>query len=287
MRVHIRSIAGLFTGWQSAISAVKDWRFIIRQQILRLANRAGRYGEAPPIPPLRPHVQCVWENAISPDHSGPVAVVPDGCVDLLWRDERLTVVGPDMTAAYPDLKPGATVLGIRFKPGAAADWLGLAMSEIAGREIPMTDLWGAKAQNLTGEIGEAPTDHARFQILQRFLAEDVPKIGHPRQDAAIIHAFLKTETETESRKILSLRRQLGVSERTLRRRCDELFGYGPKTLDRILRFQRFQVLAQTAASEGLAILALRAGYADQAHLSREIKSLCGMTAGAFVRQLTC
>jgi AraC-like DNA-binding protein len=71
----------------------------------------------------------------------------------------------------------------------------------------------------------------------------------------------------------------------LRRQCNELFGYGPKTLDRILRLQRFQALARTEADEGLACLALRAGYADQAHLTREVQSLCGMTAGEFVHQL--
>ncbi|WP_170301869.1 hypothetical protein [Cupriavidus basilensis] len=36
---------------------------------------------------------------------------------------------------------------------------------------------------------------------------------------------------------------------------------------------------------GLAALAADAGYADQAHLSREIQSLCGMTASALLRQL--
>lgn len=71
-------------------------------------------------------------------------------------------------------------------------------------------------------------------------------------------------------------RALGMSERTLRRRFDESFGYGPKTLDRILRCQRFLWLANRSAGS-TAILAAEAGYSDQAHLIRECRRLTGST----------
>jgi AraC-like DNA-binding protein len=212
--------------------------------------------------------------------------VPDGCVDLLWRDERFSVAGPDITAANPDLKPGTTVLGIRFKPGAATNWLGLPMTEITGSEVPMAELWGRKAADFAERIGEASTAREKLHVIQHLLADEVPRIKRARPDAAAIFEFLNSGTGTESHRIASLRDHLGLSERTLRRRCGEIFGYAPKILARILRFQRFQSLALTDAGEGLAMLALRAGYADQAHLGREIQSLCGMTAGEFVRQLT-
>jgi AraC-like DNA-binding protein len=57
-------------------------------------------------------------------------------------------------------------------------------------------------------------------------------------------------------------------------------GYGPKTLQRILRFQRFLTLAQT--STDLARLALEAGYADQAHLTRECSRLAGLPPAALL-----
>jgi AraC-like DNA-binding protein len=73
-----------------------------------------------------------------------------------------------------------------------------------------------------------------------------------------------------------LGRGLAMSERTLRRRFDESFGYGPKTLDRILRYQRF--LRQVRLSQGSpAILAVEAGYCDQPHLVRESRRLAGCT----------
>ena len=63
---------------------------------------------------------------------------------------------------------------------------------------------------------------------------------------------------------------LGLSERQLRRRFADAVGYGPKTLARVLRFQRFLELA-AANHDDLAGLAFAAGYADQAHLTRECR----------------
>ena len=61
---------------------------------------------------------------------------------------------------------------------------------------------------------------------------------------------------------------LGVSERQLRRRFADAVGYGPKTLARVLRFQRFLALGRRPAATWRA-WRCGAGYADQAHLTRE------------------
>jgi AraC-like DNA-binding protein len=73
-----------------------------------------------------------------------------------------------------------------------------------------------------------------------------------------------------------LMRTLSMSERTLRRRFEQSFGYGPKTLDRILRYQRFLRLAR-GSRQPTAIQAAEAGYADQAHLVRECRRMTGST----------
>jgi transcriptional regulator GlxA family with amidase domain len=77
-------------------------------------------------------------------------------------------------------------------------------------------------------------------------------------------------------RVAALGETLGISERQLRRRFAEAVGYGPKTLARVLRFQRFLALA-AASPHDLAGLAFAAGYADQAHLTRECRQLSGHT----------
>jgi methylphosphotriester-DNA--protein-cysteine methyltransferase len=76
--------------------------------------------------------------------------------------------------------------------------------------------------------------------------------------------------------------QTGISMRQLRRRCDAAVGYGPKTLQRVLKFQRF-VRRIDAGETDLASLAADAGYADQAHLTRECGQLAGVTPAVLPR----
>src|SRR5689334_13275005 len=89
-----------------------------------VAGSVGCYREALPVAPLQRHFACVWTKLIPVDHAGPISVVPDGCVDLLWRDGRLCVAGPDVTPATALPRPGGTIIGVRFRPGAARNWLG-------------------------------------------------------------------------------------------------------------------------------------------------------------------
>ena len=69
-----------------------------------------------------------------------------------------------------------------------------------------------------------------------------------------------------------------LSERQLRRRFTVAVGYGPKTFARIVRFQR--ALAQIRRGDEFAATAAEAGYADQAHMTREVVELAGRTPAA-------
>ncbi len=60
----------------------------------------------------------------------------------------------------------------------------------------------------------------------------------------------------------------------------DAFGYGPKTLARILRFGRALELAR--AEVPFAEAAARTGFADQAHLARDVKELAGVPLGVLL-----
>lgn len=193
------------------------------------------------------------------------------------------VAGPDVTAALPLLQPG-TIVGMRFQPGAASKWLGLPMSEIVGREVDLAELWGSRAHDLAWRLSEKPTVEEQADLLQGLLLRLTVDIEPAPRDAGTIFN-LTGRGSGEDGAIPMLLDRLDISERTLRRRSHDYFGYGPKTLSRILRFQKFQSLARADRDAELSALAFDAGYADQPHLSREIQSLCGMTALNLLRQL--
>jgi AraC-like DNA-binding protein len=251
----------------------------------RLPGRAGSYAETLPAAPLRPHFLCAWVNKVAADHRGPIVIVPDGCVDLLWRKDRFLVVGPDAVAARPDLGAGSTILGLRFNPGAAARWLNVPMTDLVGCEVEMADIWGHKARTIAEQLPVAACDQDRLHLLQRLLLDLPAARESPPLDAALIFGLTQANVAEQEGGIAQIRDVLGVSERSLRRRCHDAFGYGPKRLHRILRLQAFMDRVRRKEALGLGALALAAGYADQAHLSREVRELCGMTAGEFANQL--
>jgi AraC-like DNA-binding protein len=83
-------------------------------------------------------------------------------------------------------------------------------------------------------------------------------------------------------RVASVAAELGLSARQLQRRVSDAVGYGPKTLQRVLRFRRLQALAPAPLAE----LAFAAGYADQAHMTGEVRELSGLTPTRFLSERT-
>lgn len=242
----------------------------------------GSYREALPVAPLRPHFLCAWRSELAPGQAVDVAVLPDGCADILWTGDRLSVVGPDVVAARPQLGPGARVLGLRFQPGAARGWLGVPLSELVGRRVELGALWGdGRADRLARRMREAATPEDQMLALQQALIDDAARHEAPAPRAAALFRWLAAAPQPGA---AGLEDRLQTSERSLRRLSHDHFGYGPKMLERILRLQRFIGMLRGPAHLPLARLAADAGYADQAHLSREVRALCGMTPSALREQ---
>jgi AraC-like DNA-binding protein len=248
-----------------------------------LSGAVGDYREFRPPAPLAPHLLCLWTNTLRRDGDNLAAVVPDGCVDIVWVGDELTVAGPDRVAAITTLPGGSTVIGARFRPGAAPGWLGLPMSEIVGSRLPLGEFWGAPACEFARRMGDAASTAERTHVMQTVLSAYASSLEPPSPGMGFAFNALKTDSAGPG--LRTVLERLEISPRTLRRRCCEAFGYGPKTLDRILRFQRFLRLARQGEPPGLAALAFAAGYADQAHLTREVKRLSGFSPAEILPQL--
>jgi AraC-like DNA-binding protein len=159
------------------------------------------------------------------------------------------------------------------------------MTELVGREVDMAEIWGQRARVIEERLASATTPQDQLLLLQRLLLDLPAAREEPPRDAALIFSLTQANVADQHGGIAQIRDRLGVSERSLRRRCHDAFGYGPKRLHRILRLQAFMDLVRRNKALGLGNLAPAAGYADQAHMSREVRELCGMTAGEFASQL--
>lgn len=242
-----------------------------------MAQAVGRYRERPVSGPLGEHFTCCWIHKMPRTGSATIVVVPDGHIDLIWADGALRVAGPDQVFQVETLEPGTTIVGYRFQPGRAASWLGLPMSEIVDSRPRLAEIWGREAEHVTDQLGMAEGISNRFVILEAALAKRAATVPLSDTRMQAVHALLATAAGRDEPIVPWLMAELGMSERTLRRHCHEFIGYGPKTLDRNLRFQRFLQLLRICRNCSIAQLAIAAGYADQAHLSRECRRLAGST----------
>jgi AraC-like DNA-binding protein len=239
------------------------------------------YREWPPRAALASHVLCVWAQVIGAGEAlYRHRVLPDGCADVVWiGDVPAVVAGPATGPVIVPLAPRTTVVGIRLRPGAVQSVLGVAASELANRDTPLEAIWGAAAGGLAARVSEQPSLAARLGAAEAALAG---RIGAANPiDPAIAAATLWLARHPAGL-IGDLARLLELGERRLRRRCEAAIGYGPKTLQRVLRLQRALGLVGAAARPRLALIAAEAGYTDQAHMSRDLRALTGRSPGALL-----
>ncbi|MET8850660.1 helix-turn-helix domain-containing protein [Amycolatopsis sp. NPDC004625] len=281
------------------------------------------YDEKLPPWQLRDVARCVWRSAsegpkrIVPD--GCVDLVAgDGEVFVAGPDTTAwsSVTAPGAVLSGVRLRPGraAAVLGV------AADELRdrrVPLGEVWGRagslvaERVLAGQWSL-AEAVGSRLSGAPPEDAAVMALIGRLDAGAARVGEAAAglaqgsaraarvgEAAAGLAQGGADREGESFAAAVLARPGGVSpdraairvedpvpgavgERRLRRRFVQAVGYGPATYLRVSRFQRAVTLAPR--TPGLAALAAAAGYADQAHLSRDCRALTGRTPRAYFRR---
>jgi AraC-like DNA-binding protein len=232
------------------------------------------YRETPPPRLLAKHVACFWARSTDVREAGsPPRVLPDGCIDIVWiGDLPPSVAGPATNAVLPTLPPRSSIVGVRLHPGTAPSVLGLPANELLDKQVPLQDIWGAKQASVAAEVGGLPTVEAKLAAVESIVGGRLAASAPIDQLVVAAVAWL---TRQPFATVGTLSEHSSLSERQLLRRFEAAIGYGPKTLQRILRFQRLLRLAGRATA-GLADLAVTVGYADQAHMTREVTRLAGL-----------
>lgn len=207
-------------------------------------------------------------------------VLPDGCTDVIWADGELLVAGPDTTAHLAHDRVDRYV-GLRFAPGTGPAVFGVPAGELRDQRIDLAELWPAgEVRRLTDLMNDrretAAGQAALGAALEEAALRRLRRSDGPDPMAAWIVARVRAGAP-----VAEIAAGVGLSERQLHRRCLNAFGYGPRMLGRILRMNRALDLARTGAA--FADVAAVSGYADQAHLSREVRSLAGAPLGVLLR----
>lgn len=258
------------------------------------------YCEFAPPGVLRPYVRCLWTLTAAAGSACIEPIVPDGCMELVvhWGDrfasvsvdgtstlqERAVIVGEIRSPFHVVPTGGVGVVAARFRIGGAGPWLrGRSAGSLTETQVGVDDLWSNAATELVERVALAPDARTRAEFLARWL------LDHMRGDQA--HPSIPAAADwfdryRGRRGVDALSAHLGLGPRQLQRLFAEHVGLPPKTIGRIVRFQSFLCASRTTPAATCADLAVRSGYADQAHLIRDFREFAGTTPRAWLAQRT-
>jgi len=244
------------------------------------------YHEFPAPPRLASNIICLWTQTIAPSQSQYThRVLPDGCADIVLSDTNPpVVVGPWTDPFDVRFTGGTSIVGARLHPGRVPGLLGLPASELLNRSVLLDDLWSRSKTARFARILDERHPAARRSLLAVAL-EEVLRAAFPSDEA--VAAGIRWLGRRAHGTIDQLSRRLGMSSRQLQRRFNTAVGYGPKTLQSVLRFQRLLSHAGTLGRPPLADLAVLAGYADQAHMTREVRRFSGCLPTLLFQSKSC
>ena len=205
--------------------------------------------------PLRELAECLW--TVQGPRRG--HILPDGCMDLVAVDGTILVAGPDTTAHISEQR-GNLARGIRFRPGALPRLLGVPAAELRNIRVPLREL--------RADIAERSLGTAAIALLRNADGAGETSPWSVPQLARV------TDRLAHGAAVSSVADEIGWSARTVQRQCAAVYGYGPATLRRVLRFRR--AVALLRAGTPPADAAVWAGYADQPHLHREVREFAGL-----------
>ncbi len=233
------------------------------------------YTEFAPGVAFKAGLHCLWVSVAPGCQAEAVQVLPDACTDLIWQSGvGAFVAGPDTGPAPTEWRPGTVLVGARFRPGAGGAALGVPLSEVLDQRVDADDLPGVPRGRLPGSLSPEEAMRRVAAIAAQMVTERPP-------DRLVLEATRLLGWPGARAELVA--GQLGIGERQLRRRCQAAVGYGPRMLNRVLRFRRFVSRIDAGGDIDLATIAAEAGYADQAHLTRESNELAGLTPAALAR----
>ncbi|MCV7194800.1 AraC family transcriptional regulator [Mycolicibacterium brumae] len=173
---------------------------------------------------------------------------------------------------------------LELTPDGVRSLFGLPVAELSSQAVELADLAPEFSRELIDRVSLAAVADRASQARQtvaRHLGHDDDRRRGAQPDAA---AAWRRIVETGGRiSVTELTERSGWSTRYLTTRFTAEYGMGPKQAARLVRFDG----ALTALRGGApaADVAARHGYADQAHLSRDVRAFLGMSPSEFLTQL--
>ena len=171
---------------------------------------------------------------------------------------------------------------LHLTPLGARVLLGLPAGELANTVVELGTLLGPVAGELIERLRSACTWTERFLELDAVLARIATQRARPAPELG--WAWQRLRETAGGVGVQTLATEVGWSRRHLTDRFHQEYGLPPKVAARVLRFERAVGQMRSSARPRLADIAVRCGYADQAHLTREWQAIAGCTPRRWIAE---
>ena len=253
-----------------------------------------------PSPPLDRYVDFLWYYVdFLPDHNREY-VLPDGTFELIFNLQdtprrlfhrtdanswdafrRGWISGAHWRFLVIDALSHSSMIGVHFKPGGAAPFLGFPASEFAGRVIELDAVWGETAWDWREQLLAAPGPAEKFETLERLLSRKLHQSRRPSNNA-VAGALRRFMAEPGLPTIASVSSEVGFSHKHFIQLFRREIGLTPKLFCRVRRFQQALIEVQTRSKISWADIACSCGYFDQSHFVHDFVKFSGLNPSAYL-----
>ena len=255
----------------------------------------GHVTRVPTSPVLARVVELGWAQAASPPSGARwERVVPTGKLHLVVRDGaplRLAtggaslgaaiVGGPRQTSYDKDVSAPSSSVGVVLGLGVTRALFGVPASALAEQHVSLEDLVGAaEASRLRDRVLSRHEPRARLAALEAWLEARVAASREALVDVRVARGLARLALSPTAT-VSTMAAASGLGVRAFGRRFMASVGLSPRTFGRVVRLGRAVARLAETSSGSDAALALEAGYADQAHLCRDLRVFLGMTPSEY------
>lgn len=235
---------------------------------------------------LAPFVECFWRWKTDEKALRNEVILPDATPELIvhlgpepeawsardgWRRQPPAFV---YCAAAHCLQLRIArpmdVFAVRFRPWGLSRFSARPMSIMLDRATGPSEALGELGESLVSAIMESGPGEGRAARAGTLLVDALQSRSDKAESIDILTEALGDSGEPARVMAKKLKR----SSRTINRVWRELVGISPRGYEKLMRFHR--ALAQIEKGRALAAVAAECGFADQAHMARQIKEIAGL-----------
>ena len=200
--------------------------------------------------------------------------------NLVVEPPLVGLAGPTTRRSFRDLSGRGWAVGALLRP-AAVPHLTARPATLRDRYEPL-DLPALVSAVAAAMTGDGPGAVRRVRAVDAFAGWLVENLPAPTEEGLLANAMAELiDGDPTVLRVTDAAARLGVSSRTLQRLAERYVGLAPATMIRRRRLQEAARRLRGDPDTGIAAVAADLGYADQAHLAGEFRTVLGVTPSSY------